>query len=144
MTSLIDLYSLSPLVALNPEKFDFLTKFVTTLSQHYPQRSHLTIIVNAPSWFNKIYKLISPMLRVKTREKVRIIGSVVGTGKAVERNREELREMVGGEVDVEFLFVKGGKAKKGELEEKFERFANNIGKKSEAISEDSEATNETS
>ncbi|GMH91085.1 hypothetical protein TrVE_jg5035 [Triparma verrucosa] len=126
MTSLIDLHSLSPLVALHPEKFDFLTKFVQTLSQHYPQRSYLTIIVNAPSWFNKIYKLIQPMLRVKTREKVRIIGNIVGDGKAVERNREELRELIGRDVDVEFLFTKGGVAKKGPIEEEFERFASKL------------------
>ena len=74
MTSLIDLRGLNLLVALNPSNFEFLSKFVNTLSMHYPSRSHLTIIVNAPSWFPKVYAAISPLLREKTREKVRVIG----------------------------------------------------------------------
>jgi hypothetical protein len=83
--------------------FDFLSKFVNTLSMHYPSRSHLTIIVNAPSWFPKVYGAISPLLREKTREKVRVIGDVSGKGKHVEANRATLRDMLGEDCDLSFL-----------------------------------------
>ena len=38
----------------------------------------------------------------------------------------KLRELIGRDVDVEFLFTKGGVAKKGPIEEEFERFASKL------------------
>ena len=110
MTSLIDLRGLNPLVALNPSNFDFLSKFVNTLSMHYPSRSHLTIIVNAPAWFPKVYGAISPLLREKTREKVRVIGDVSGKGKHVDANRAALRDMLGDDCDLSFLDSRGSES----------------------------------
>ena len=47
------------------------------MSDHYPQRSYKTLIINAPKWFSHVYQIVKPMLREKTREKINIfsIGS---------------------------------------------------------------------
>ena len=43
------------------------------MSTHYPQRSYKTLLLNAPSWFGMLYKLISPLLRETTKAKVHIL-----------------------------------------------------------------------
>ncbi len=100
MTSIVDLRGRSVLTALKPENARFLKQFVGTLSAHYPGRGHLTIIVNAPSFFNRIWAFISPVLRPATRAKVRIIGDL-----SVEGNRKEAEEILGAGVDLGALLT---------------------------------------
>ena len=68
------------------------------MSRHYPQRSHKTLIINAPSWVGTIYKLISPVLRESTKEKISIWKGGVG--------QEEVLKAILGDVPRE-LSVKG-------------------------------------
>ncbi|GMI50257.1 hypothetical protein ScalyP_jg12127 [Parmales sp. scaly parma] len=76
MTSIIDLEGLTWKSAFNgADGIEFLKKLVRILSEHYPQRSARTYILNAPKWFNSIFKLIKPLLREKTKKKIEIFGA---------------------------------------------------------------------
>lgn len=49
-------------------------QLMTTMQRHYPERSGALIILNAPSWFTSIWRLISPHIDVKTKKKITILG----------------------------------------------------------------------
>mmetsp|Transcript_10800 Transcript_10800/g.16176 ORF Transcript_10800/g.16176 Transcript_10800/m.16176 type:complete len:368 (+) Transcript_10800:82-1185(+) len=51
----------------------FLKKFVATMSNNYPNRSNKTLVINAPHWINTAYKLVKPLMRSSTREKISIL-----------------------------------------------------------------------
>jgi len=72
MTSVIDLQGLHIGVLRRPDILGFLKKFVSIMDAHYPQRANKTLILNAPKWFNMLYKLISPLLRESTKAKIEI------------------------------------------------------------------------
>jgi hypothetical protein len=72
MTSVIDLQGLHLGVLRQSDIISFLKKFVMTMDAHFPQRSHKTLILNAPKWFHMLYKLISPLLRDTTKAKIEI------------------------------------------------------------------------
>jgi len=91
MTSIIDLKGLRWSNVFSGEQIEFLKQFVSMMSDHYPQRSHKTLIINAPKWFSHVYKVVKPMLREKTREKIDIfsVGSKEVYGRLVEVCGEE-------------------------------------------------------
>lgn len=72
MTSIVDLYGLNFSVMRQTELLAFLKVFVKTMDQHFPQRSYKTLIINAPKWFNVMYKLLSPLMRETTKAKISI------------------------------------------------------------------------
>jgi hypothetical protein len=72
MTSVIDLTGLNIAVLRKAELMSVAKMFVSTMDAHFPQRSHKTFLINAPKWFGGIYKLISPLLRESTKEKISI------------------------------------------------------------------------
>jgi CRAL/TRIO domain len=76
MTSVIDLTGLNASVLRKPELLAVAKMFVTTMDGHFPQRSHRTFLINAPKWFGAIYKLLSPLLRESTKEKIQIFSKV--------------------------------------------------------------------
>jgi CRAL/TRIO domain len=76
MTSVIDLTGLNISVLRQAELLAVAKKFVATMDAHFPQRSHRTYLINAPKWFGAIYKLISPLLRESTKEKIQIYAKV--------------------------------------------------------------------
>ncbi|CAM9672586.1 unnamed protein product [Pylaiella littoralis] len=43
--------------------------------QHYVERCHKTFVVNAPAWFGLSFRVVSPFLSARTRQKIRILGS---------------------------------------------------------------------
>jgi hypothetical protein len=51
----------------------FVRLFVITMDSHYPLRAHKTLLINAPPWFSTFYKLISPLMRESTKEKITIL-----------------------------------------------------------------------
>lgn len=85
MTSIIDLTGLHLGVLRKREYIDFLKLFVSTMDAHYPQRAHKTLILNAPRWFNTMYKLVSPMLRESTKSKIEIYSRSKRQDTAIER-----------------------------------------------------------
>lgn len=70
MTSVIDLKGVN--FGAIMEMISFVKQFVGMMSAHYPQRSYKTLLVNAPRWFNAIYKLLAPLLRESTKAKIEI------------------------------------------------------------------------
>jgi hypothetical protein len=87
MTSIIDLTGLNFSVLTKRELIHVVQMFCRTMDAHFPQRSHKTLLINSPSWFGAIYKLISPLLRESTKQKIKILS----TGK---KQDEELRTLL--------------------------------------------------
>mmetsp|Transcript_11335 Transcript_11335/g.26983 ORF Transcript_11335/g.26983 Transcript_11335/m.26983 type:complete len:492 (+) Transcript_11335:652-2127(+) len=73
MTSVIDLTGLNMSVLRRAELVNVAKLFVSTMDAHFPARSHRTLLVNSPKWFGAIYKLISPLLRESTKQKITIL-----------------------------------------------------------------------
>lgn len=73
MTVILDLENLSFQTLRNSERRNFGLNFVKTMSDHYPQRSFKTLIINAPSWFETMYKIVKPLLRDSTKKKISIV-----------------------------------------------------------------------
>jgi hypothetical protein len=87
MTSIIDLTGLNLSVLGKPELLNVVQKFCSTMDAHFPQRSHKTLLINAPKWFGAIYKIISPLLRESTKAKI----SILSKGK---KQDESLRSLL--------------------------------------------------
>jgi len=73
MTVILDLENLSFQTLRNSERRKFGMTFVKTMSDHYPQRSFKTLVINAPSWFETMYKIVKPLLRDSTKKKITIV-----------------------------------------------------------------------
>ena len=72
MTSVLDLTGLNLGILKKKELLGFCKQFISTMDAHYPQRAFKTLIINAPKWFNALYKLFSPLLRESTKAKIEI------------------------------------------------------------------------
>lgn len=72
MTSILDLQGLNLGIVRQTDLIHFMKEFVKTMDAHFPQRSNKMLIVNAPKWFNVIYKIVSPLLRETTKAKIEI------------------------------------------------------------------------
>ncbi len=88
MTTLLDLKGVKISTFRDSEKRNFMKQFVTTMSDNYPNRSHKTIMINAPSWAQMAYKVCKPLLRESTKKKI----SMWNGGKAQD---EILIEVLG-------------------------------------------------
>ena len=42
---------------------------------YYVERCHKTYVVNAPAWFGLAFRVVSPFLSARTRQKIRTLGS---------------------------------------------------------------------
>ena len=97
MTTIIDLKGLGLSTFRDTNSRNFVIKFVKTMSNHYPQRSYKTLIINAPSWITAAYKLLAiPFMRASTREKI----SFHYRGK---KQDETLRKFLGDSMPKELL-----------------------------------------
>lgn len=72
MTSIIDMQGMNLKYLRQGDIVNFMKEFVKTMDNHYPQRAHKTLIINAPKWFNILYKIVSPLLRESTKAKIEI------------------------------------------------------------------------
>jgi hypothetical protein len=117
MISLLDLTGLDFGVLKKRELIGFVKKFVATMDSHFPQRSHKTLILSAPKWFNALYKIFSPLLRETTKAKIEIHSR----GK---KQDEALRRVLGDKLaqllPPSVWSRKHVKAKKGEEEQEQE------------------------
>ena len=85
MTSVLDLSGVSFSTLHNKEIMSFVQHVVTTMSHHYPSRSHKTLLINAPRWFGGIYSVIKPILRESTRQKIEIYSGGMTQDDALRR-----------------------------------------------------------
>ena len=72
MTSVIDMTGIKIAVLRRKTLVAFVKKLVSTMDSHYPQRAHKTLVLNAPKWFNVLFKLLSPLMRESTKKKIEI------------------------------------------------------------------------
>jgi len=72
MTTIMDLKGLRMKTFRDGNIRKFLRKFVAAMSDNYPNRSHKTMVINAPAWINAAYNLVKPLMRSSTREKISI------------------------------------------------------------------------
>lgn len=72
MTSIIDMTGVNFSLLTKRELLNVVKLFCITMDAHFPQRSHKTLVINSPKWFGAIYKLVSPLLRESTKEKISI------------------------------------------------------------------------
>jgi len=74
----------------------FLRKAANLISEHYPERSFKIVVINSPTWFNMIWKIISPILSPATRAKVDVQGSKFQASLLKHINPEDLPVRFGG------------------------------------------------
>jgi hypothetical protein len=72
MTSVIDMTGIKIAILRRKDIVAFVKKLVATMDAHYPQRAHKTLVLNAPTWFNVLFKLLSPLMRESTKKKIEI------------------------------------------------------------------------
>src|SRR5690606_13098953 len=63
---------------------EMVKKGVTIFLNYFPERLGVVYIVNPPFFANAIWKIISPLIDSKTREKVRFIKSVEELGEFLD------------------------------------------------------------
>lgn len=110
MTNVLDMRGSSFRQMSNSEYIDFGKRFVAMMSSNYPGRSFKTLIINAPTWINVLYKIFKPMLRESTRQKIIIL-------KAGEEQDTALKFYLGDSLPDDLLSgVGSGKDKKDKKE----------------------------
>jgi hypothetical protein len=55
------------------DNLNFVKKSIGFANCHYPERSFVIYIINAPTWFSFLWKVIKPMIHPNTQKKVRIL-----------------------------------------------------------------------
>ena len=73
VTTIIDLTGIDLSILRQRELLGFVKQFVLMTTTHYPQRAYKTLIVNAPPWFQQVYRMIAPLLRENTKAKIEIL-----------------------------------------------------------------------
>jgi hypothetical protein len=64
--NVIDLSGLSMSDAAG-DAFRFISKAGALLNLHFPLRLHKAFLINAPSWWSVVWRLVSPLIDSKTR-----------------------------------------------------------------------------
>ena len=70
MISIIDLQGLDLSILRKRNLQHFVKEFVGMIDAHYPTRALKTYMINAPKWFSGLYKIVSPIMRESTKEKI--------------------------------------------------------------------------
>lgn len=84
MIGIMDLQGMSLNLLRNSDLINFTKEFVGMIDAHYPTRAYKTYMINAPGWFSTAYKLISPIMRETTKEKIVIHSAGKGQQEALE------------------------------------------------------------
>lgn len=69
------------------------------LEQHYPERMHKALVVNAPRWFNAVWKVVAPLLDPSTAQKIQIFSNKQDVLAALleELDGDQIPKDLGGE-----------------------------------------------
>jgi hypothetical protein len=57
------------------DNLTFLKRTISYANQHYPERSYVIYIVNAPFFFSMLWKMVKPMVHESTQKKVKILSA---------------------------------------------------------------------
>lgn len=86
--------------SLGGEALDMLRKTIAWANQHYPERSYAILVVNAPSWFSFLWRLIKSLVHENTQKKVRVLSKrEVLDGLLEYIDIEQIPEYYGGKLD---------------------------------------------
>lgn len=55
------------------ETLEFIRKTISVANQHYPERACVVFVVNAPSWFSWVWRMMKPLVHENTQKKVKIL-----------------------------------------------------------------------
>jgi CRAL/TRIO domain len=55
------------------DNLDYVKKTIGYANAHYPERSHVIYLVNAPMWFSILWRIVRPLVHPNTQAKVRIL-----------------------------------------------------------------------
>jgi len=101
LVSILDVEGVG-LFDLKGDALEFLKGAAKVVQQHYVERSSRLFIVNAPSWFSMMWKIIAPMLNENTRKKISILSSKDQTKALLELiDPQSLPARYGGEDSLE-------------------------------------------
>mmetsp|Transcript_4901 Transcript_4901/g.7147 ORF Transcript_4901/g.7147 Transcript_4901/m.7147 type:complete len:403 (-) Transcript_4901:171-1379(-) len=112
MTNVVDMRGSSFRQMSNSEYIDFGKRFVSMMSANYPGRSYKTLIINAPTWINVLYKIFKPMLRESTRQKIIIL-------KAGEEQDTALKFYLGDSLPDDLLSAGDSKKEKRDMGKRY-------------------------
>lgn len=62
---------------------NYTKKWGETLGEYNPERVYQVFIINPPAWFNLIWKIVSPLLNPKTRERIHVLRGQKDISKAL-------------------------------------------------------------
>ncbi|CAK4765927.1 hypothetical protein AeMF1_003279 [Aphanomyces euteiches] len=82
MIRIIDLKGIS-MEVMSGEVFNFVKRMGSIPGQYNAERIYKVIIVNPPGWFNMIWKMVSPMVNPKTRDKTIVVRGAAEITKAL-------------------------------------------------------------
>ena len=111
------------------DTLDFVKKMVGIANLHYPERSLVMFVINAPSWFSMLWKMIKPMIHPNTQKKIKILSkSEVLTGLLEFIDISQIPIYYGGQMDYDNGRDKDSCRWKSPDELALVEFVNNIGK----------------
>eukprot|EP00602_Paraphysomonas_sp_CaronLab_P003563 CAMPEP_0185027420 /NCGR_PEP_ID=MMETSP1103-20130426/12453_1 /TAXON_ID=36769 /ORGANISM="Paraphysomonas bandaiensis, Strain Caron Lab Isolate" /LENGTH=627 /DNA_ID=CAMNT_0027561407 /DNA_START=472 /DNA_END=2352 /DNA_ORIENTATION=- len=55
------------------DALDFVRKSVAIANHHYPERAFVIFLVNVPSWFSFIWRVVKPLVHENTQKKIKIL-----------------------------------------------------------------------
>ena len=85
--------------SLNGEPYKFLNSSLKIANAHYPERSHVIYIVNSPSWFSMLWKMIKGFVHENTQKKVRICSASETLDSMMEHiDKSQIPEYYGGDL----------------------------------------------
>ena len=84
MISIIDLQGLDLSILRKRNLQNFVKEFVGMIDAHYPTRALKTYMINAPKWFSGLYKVVSPIMRESTKEKIVLFSAGADQDKALQ------------------------------------------------------------
>lgn len=59
--------------ALVGDTMEYLKRSVSIANNHYPERSYIIFVLNAPSWFSFLWRMVKPMVHENTQKKIQIL-----------------------------------------------------------------------
>ncbi|KAI9915482.1 hypothetical protein PsorP6_007147 [Peronosclerospora sorghi] len=102
MLKIYDIKGIS-MADLSSDVVNYTKKWGEVLATYNPERVYQVFVINPPSWFNLIWKLVSPLVNPKTRERIHVLRGQKDITKALLEfvAPENLPKEYGGECQCE-------------------------------------------
>ena len=86
------------LSTLTPALIQMFVRISSLIQKHFPEREHVLIIINAPSWWGRIYDLLGPLFPEGQRRKLRVAVGAADSAKTLQEfiNMDNIPRSYGG------------------------------------------------